>query len=49
MPDVQQQLLAQGAVAKGGTTADLIGLIGLIASERKKYARIINDNKLSAD
>lgn len=46
MPDVQQQLLAQGAVAKGGTTADLIGLI---ASERKKYARIINDNKLSAD
>lgn len=46
MPDVQQQLLAQGAVAKGGTTADFIGLI---ASDRKKYARIINDNKLSAD
>ena len=46
MPDVQQQLLAQGAVAKGGTTADLIGLI---AADRKKYARIINDNKLSAD
>jgi len=33
-------------VAKGGTTADFIGLI---ASDRKKYARIINDNKLSAD
>jgi tripartite-type tricarboxylate transporter receptor subunit TctC len=46
MPDVQQQLLGQGAVAKGGTTADFVNLI---AADRKKYARIINDNKLSAD
>lgn len=46
MPDVQQQLLGQGAVAKGGTTADFVNLI---ATDRKKYARIINDNKLSAD
>ena len=46
MPDVQQQLLGQGAVAKGGSTADFVNLI---AADRKKYARIINDNKLSAD
>jgi tripartite-type tricarboxylate transporter receptor subunit TctC len=46
MPDVQQQLLGQGAVAKGGTTAEFVNLI---AADRKKYARIINDNKLSAD
>lgn len=46
MPDVQQQLLGQGAVAKGGSTADFVNLI---ATDRKKYARIINDNKLSAD
>jgi tripartite-type tricarboxylate transporter receptor subunit TctC len=46
MPDVQQQLLAQGAVAHGGTPADFAGLI---ASDRKKYARIIIDNNLSAD
>lgn len=46
MPDVQQQLLGQGAVAKGGSTADFVQLI---AADRKKYARIINDNKLSAD
>jgi tripartite-type tricarboxylate transporter receptor subunit TctC len=46
MPDVQQQLLAQGAVAKGGTPAEFASLI---ASDRKKYARIIIDNQLSAD
>ena len=46
MPDVQQQLLAQGAVAKGGTPADFANLI---AADRKKYARIIVDNNLSAD
>ena len=46
MPDVQQQLLGQGAVAKGGSTADFVNLM---ATDRKKYARIINDNKLSAD
>jgi tripartite-type tricarboxylate transporter receptor subunit TctC len=46
MPDVQQQLLAQGAVAKGGTPAEFVQLI---ADDRKRYARIITDNKLSLD
>jgi tripartite-type tricarboxylate transporter receptor subunit TctC len=46
MPDVQQQLLAQGAVARGGSPADFAALI---AADRKKYARIILDNNLSAD
>jgi tripartite-type tricarboxylate transporter receptor subunit TctC len=46
MPEVQQQLLAQGAVARGGTTADFAGLI---AADRKRYARIITENNLSAD
>lgn len=45
-PDVQQQLLAQGAVAKGGTPADFAQLI---AADRKRYARIIIDNKLTVD
>ena len=43
---VQQQLLAQGAVAKGGSQADFIALI---AADRRKYARIITENNLSAD
>ena len=46
MPDVQQQLLAQGAVAKGGTPADFERLI---ATDRKRYARIIIDNKIALD
>jgi tripartite-type tricarboxylate transporter receptor subunit TctC len=46
MPEVQLQLLAQGAVAKGGTPADFANLI---VADRKKYARIIVDNNLSAD
>ena len=46
MPDVQQQLLEQGAVAQGGTPADFVALI---AADRKKYARIILDHRLSAD
>lgn len=46
MPDVQQQLLAQGAVTRGGTPADFGELI---AADRKKYARIIVDNQLTAD
>lgn len=46
MPDVKEQLLAQGAVAKGGTPSDFANLI---ASDRKKYARIILDNHISAD
>lgn len=45
-PDVQQQLLAQGAVAKGGTPTDFAQLI---AADRKRYARIIIDNKLTVD
>jgi tripartite-type tricarboxylate transporter receptor subunit TctC len=45
-PEVQQQLLGQGAVAKGGTQADFVKLI---ADDRKRYARIIQDNKLSID
>jgi tripartite-type tricarboxylate transporter receptor subunit TctC len=46
MPDVQQQLLAQGAVAKGGTPTDLTNLV---AADRKRYAKIILENNLSAD
>jgi tripartite-type tricarboxylate transporter receptor subunit TctC len=46
MPDVQQQLLAQGAVTRGGTPAEFSELI---AADRKKYARIILDNQLTAD
>ncbi|MFD0669309.1 Bug family tripartite tricarboxylate transporter substrate binding protein [Ramlibacter sp. MAHUQ-53] len=46
MPDVQQQLLAQGAVARGGTPADFERLI---ANDRKRYARIITDNKIALD
>lgn len=45
-PETQQQLLAQGAVAKGGTPADFSQLI---AADRKRYARIIIDNKLTVD
>jgi len=45
-PEVQQQLLAQGAVAKGGTPAEFAQLI---ATDRKRYARIIIDNKLTID
>ncbi len=46
MPDVQQQLIAQGALAKGGTPAEFAQLI---ASDRKRYAKIILDNKLTVD
>ncbi len=46
MPDVQEQLLAQGALAKGGTPADFERLI---ATDRKRYARIIIDNKIAID
>ena len=45
-PDVQQQLQGQGAVARGGTPA---AFAALIAADRKKYARIIVDNQLTAD
>ena len=46
MPEVQQQLIAQGALAKGGTPADFAQLI---ANDRKRYAKIIMDNKLTVD
>jgi hypothetical protein len=46
MPDVQQQLIGQGAVAKGGTSAEFVTLI---ANDRKRYAKIILDNKLALD
>ncbi|HEX7891670.1 MAG TPA: tripartite tricarboxylate transporter substrate binding protein [Ramlibacter sp.] len=46
MPEVKDQLLAQGAVAKGGTPADFVQLI---AADRKRYARVIIDNNLTAD
>jgi tripartite-type tricarboxylate transporter receptor subunit TctC len=45
-PDVQQQLLTQGAIAKTGTPQDFVQLI---ANDRKRYARIILDNKLTID
>jgi tripartite-type tricarboxylate transporter receptor subunit TctC len=46
MPEVQQQLLAQGAVARGGTPGEFASLI---AADRKRYAKIITDNNLQAD
>ena len=46
LPETQQQLLGQGAVATSGTSADFVQLI---ANDRKRYARIIIDNKLSLD
>jgi tripartite-type tricarboxylate transporter receptor subunit TctC len=46
MPDVKDKLLEQGAVARGGTPADFSNLI---ATDRRRYARIITDNNLSAD
>ena len=45
-PDIQQLLLGQGAVAKGGSPADFAQLIAL---DRKRYEKIIVDNRLSAD
>jgi tripartite-type tricarboxylate transporter receptor subunit TctC len=46
MPDVQTQLINQGAVAKGGGASEFSQLI---AADRKKYARIIVENNLSAE
>ncbi|MEN9559581.1 MAG: hypothetical protein RLZZ502_792 [Pseudomonadota bacterium] len=46
MPEVQQQLLAQGALAVGGSSAEFARLI---ADDRKRYAKIIVDNHLTAD
>ncbi|MFZ9298578.1 MAG: Bug family tripartite tricarboxylate transporter substrate binding protein [Hylemonella sp.] len=46
MPEVKQQLLAQGAIAKSGSPQDFVQLI---ANDRKRYAKIIVDNKLTLD
>ena len=46
MPEVKEQLLAQGAVARGGTPTDFVALI---AADRRKYGRIIADNQLSVE
>jgi tripartite-type tricarboxylate transporter receptor subunit TctC len=46
MPDVKDKLLEQGAIARGGSPADFANLI---ATDRKRYAKIIIDNNLSAD
>jgi tripartite-type tricarboxylate transporter receptor subunit TctC len=46
VPEIQQQMIAQGGIAKGGSPADFAQLI---ATDRKRYARIIIDNKLTAD
>ena len=46
MPDVSQQLIAQGAVPVANTPAQFTQLI---ATDRKRYAKIIHDNKLTAD
>lgn len=46
VPEIQQQMIAQGGIAKSGTPADFAQLI---ATDRKRYARIILDNKLTAD
>jgi tripartite-type tricarboxylate transporter receptor subunit TctC len=46
MPEVSQQLIAQGAVPMSSTPAQFAELI---ANDRKRYARIITDNQLTAD
>jgi tripartite-type tricarboxylate transporter receptor subunit TctC len=44
--DVQQQLLGQGALAKGGSAQDFAQLI---ESDRKRYSSIIITNKITLD
>ncbi|NBT69371.1 MAG: tripartite tricarboxylate transporter substrate binding protein [Betaproteobacteria bacterium] len=46
MPEVSQQLIAQGAVPTSNTPAQFAELI---ASDRRKYAKIIIENQLTAD
>ncbi len=46
MPEIQQQMMGQDGIAKGGTPADFAKLI---STDRKRYARIIFENKLTAD
>ncbi len=46
MPEVSQQLISQGAVPMSSTPAQFSELI---ANDRKRYARIIIENQLTAD
>ena len=46
MPEVSQQLIAQGAVPMSSTPNQFAELI---ANDRKRYARIITENQLTAD
>ncbi len=46
MPEVSQQLIGQGAVPMSSTPAQFAELI---ANDRKRYARIIIENQLTAD
>ncbi|MCA3188419.1 MULTISPECIES: tripartite tricarboxylate transporter substrate binding protein [unclassified Cupriavidus] len=46
MPEVKKQLIEQGAIPVGSTPQQFAETI---ASDRKRYARIIADNHLSAD
>lgn len=46
MPEVSQQLIAQGAVPMSSTPTQFADLI---ANDRKRYARIIIENQLTAD
>ena len=46
MPEVSQQLVAQGAVPMSSTPTQFADLI---ATDRKRYARIITENQLTAD
>jgi tripartite-type tricarboxylate transporter receptor subunit TctC len=46
VPEVQQQLFAQGALAKGGSAQEFTQLIAI---DRKRYADIIISNKITLD
>ncbi len=46
MPEVRQQLVEQGAIPVGSTPQQFSELI---ATDRKRYAKVITDNKLRAD
>jgi tripartite-type tricarboxylate transporter receptor subunit TctC len=46
MPDVKKQLIEQGAIPVGNTPQQFAAII---AQDRKRYAKIIADNHLSAD
>ncbi|MBP0624885.1 Bug family tripartite tricarboxylate transporter substrate binding protein [Cupriavidus consociatus] len=46
LPEVRQQLVEQGAIPVGSTPQQFTELI---ATDRKRYAKVITDNKLRAD